>query len=135
MGEPLLMDNTQKVLQIADDLDEQASQIDVFVSDPTIDKTDRIDAANKQVALRQQAAHIRVELMVKIVTKEGPDLDEIVAACDRAKAVARKINNIKSAIGLATAALAFFGALASGNVALVVSSWTFLKEATEASNT
>lgn len=132
MGEPLLMNNTQKALQIADDLDEQASQIDVFVSDPTIDKADRTNAANKQVALRQQAAHIRVELMVQIVTNAGPDLDEIVAACDKAKAIAKKINNIKVAIGLATAALAFFGALASGNVALVVPAWTLLKEATEA---
>jgi hypothetical protein len=118
------MTKEQKALQIADDLDGQATQLNTFISDPQNPRTERQNAVARQLELRRQAAHIRVDLITDIVGSGVPALDEIVAAADRAKTAARKITKVKDALDLAAATITFFTALSSGQVAAIPGTWT-----------
>jgi hypothetical protein len=123
------MTREQKAIQIADDLDEQASELNTFISDPQNSKAHRQDAAARQLELRRQAAHIRIELITDVLGSGVPALDEIVAAADRAKSAATKIAKLKNALDLAAATITFFTALSSGHVAAIPGAWTALAQA------
>jgi hypothetical protein len=123
------MTREQKAMQIADDLDEQASQLNTFISDPQNEKVVRQDAVARQLELRRQAAHIRVDLITDIVGSGLPALDEVIAAANRAKTAAKKIEKVKDALDLAAATITFFTALSSGQVAAIPGAWTALAAA------
>lgn len=117
------MTSDQKALQIADDLDEQASELNSFISNPQNTKRQREDAVEKQLDLRRAAARLRVQLMTEIVGEGAPVIDDVVAAADRAKTAAKRIEKIKGALDLAAATITFFAALSTGQLDTVAKAW------------
>ena len=129
MAADMQMTREQKSIQIADDLDEQATELNAFISDPDNSKAQRQDAVARQLDLRRRAAHIRVELIAEIVGEGVPALDEVVAAADRAKLVAKKILKLKAALDLAAATITFFTAVSSGQITAIPGAWTAFAQA------
>ena len=125
----MTMDNLLKAIQIADDLDEQATRQNIFISDPSIKKSDRKSAVEKQLALRQQAAELRVNAIQEIIGNAVPTIEEIVDAADKAKTAANKINDIKKCLDLAAATITFFAAFASRKIAAIVPAYAAFKSA------
>jgi hypothetical protein len=106
----------QRAIQIADDLDEQASRLNIYIADPDQSKDDRLMVMQQQIALRQAAAHLRVEAIVEIVGDQAPTLDELVSAADEARMVANKISDIKKSMEVAAATITLLAAISSGSL-------------------
>lgn len=106
----------QKAIQIADDLDEQASRLNIYIADPDQSKADRLTVMQQQIELRQAAAHLRVEAIVEIVGDQAPTLDELVSAADEARMVANKISDIKKSMEVAAATITLLAAVSSGSL-------------------
>lgn len=106
----------QKAIQIADDLDEQATRLNIYIADPDQSKADRLTVMQQQIELRQAAAHLRVEAIVEIVGDQAPTLDEIVSAADEARMVANKISDIKKSMEVAAATITLLAAVSSGSL-------------------
>jgi hypothetical protein len=70
----------------------------------------------QQIALRQAAAHLRVEAIVEIVGDQAPTLDELVSAADEARMVANKISDIKKSMEVAAATITLLAAISSGSL-------------------
>jgi hypothetical protein len=125
--------NLQKAIQIADDLDDQASRLNTYISDPGQKKKDRDVAAEKQNALRQHAAKLRIDAIEQIVGDQAPTIDQIISAADKAKSAANKINEIKIALDLAAATITFFAAVSTGKVGDIVQTFSAFQKAIKAS--
>lgn len=106
----------QKAIQIADDLDEQASRLNIYIADPDQSKVDRLAVMQQQIELRQAAARLRVEAIVEIVGDQAPTLDELVSAADEARMVANKISDIKKSMEVAAATITLLAAVSSGSL-------------------
>lgn len=106
----------QKAIQIADDLDEQASRLNIYIADPDQSKADRLAVMQQQIELRQAAARLRVEAIVEIVGDQAPTLDELVSAADEARMVANKISDIKKSMEVAAATITLLAAVSSGSL-------------------
>jgi len=128
------MDDLQKSNQTADDLDEQATRLNIYISDPSIAKQDRESATQRQLELRQHAADLRVEAILLTVGGGALSTDQIIAAADKAKAVANKINEIKKSLDLAAATIAFFAALSSKDIGKILSTWDTFKPLIDTNN-
>lgn len=118
----------QKSLQIADDLDEQASRLNIYISDPNQKKKDRLSAVDRQNSLRQEAAKLRIDVITEVIGDQAPTIDSIVAAADKARVAANKIGKIKKGLDLAAATITFFATLSTGDVPKIISAFSELEK-------
>lgn len=114
----------QKSIQIADDLDEQANRLNIFISDPNQKKKDRLAAVEMQNSLRQEAAKLRIDAITEIIGDQTPTIDAIVAAADKARVAANKIGKIKKGLDLAAATITFFATLSTGNAPKIIKAFS-----------
>ena len=121
----------QKSIQIADDLDEQANRLNIYISDPSQRKTDRVSAVDAQNKLRQEAAKLRIDSITKIIGDQAPTIDSIVSAADKARSVANKISKIKNSLELAAATITFFAALTTQDLPKIVKAFSTLQGSIE----
>lgn len=121
----------QKSIQIADDLDEQANRLNIYISDPSQRKADRVSAVDAQNKLRQEAAKLRIDTITKIIGDQAPTIDSIVSAADKARSVANKIGKIKNSLELAAATITFFAALTTQDLPKIVKAFSTLQGSIE----
>lgn len=114
----------QKSIQIADDLDEQANRLNIFISDPNQKRKNRLAAVEKQNSLRQEAAKLRIDAITEIIGDQAPTIDAIVAAADHARVAANKIGKIKKGLDLAAATITFFATLGTGDVTKIINAFS-----------
>lgn len=114
----------QKSIQIADDLDEQANRLNIYISDPNQKNKDRLSAVEKQTNLRQEAAKLRIDAITEIIGDQAPTIDAIVAAAEKARVAANKIGEIKNGLDLAAATITFFATLSTGNAPKIITSFS-----------
>jgi hypothetical protein len=119
----------EKALKTANDLDNAATEMNKFISDPKVAQEQRYEAVAKQLQLRQQAASVRVKLITEIADEEGPAVDDIVKGAARAKKVAKKIQGIKDMLDFIASAILFFAALAEGKVGMIKTAWKDFEDA------
>jgi hypothetical protein len=118
----------QKSIQIADDLDEQANRLNLYIADPEQSKADRVRAVEAQNKLRREAAKLRIDTITKIIGDQAPTIDAIVSAADKARSAANKIGKIKSSLELATATITFFAALTTQDLPKIIKAFTNLQD-------
>ena len=118
----------QKSIQIADDLDEQANRLNLYIADPEQSKADRVRAVEAQNKLRREAAKLRIYTITKIIGDQAPTIDAIVSAADKARSAANKIGKIKSSLELATATITFFAALTTQDLPKIIKAFTNLQD-------
>lgn len=118
----------QKSIQIADDLDEQANRLNLYISDPEQSKADRVKAVEAQNKLRREAAKLRIDTITEIIGDQAPTIDAIVSAADKARSAANKIGKIKSSLELATATITFFAALSSQDLPKIIKAFSNLQD-------
>ncbi|HEY3299788.1 MAG TPA: hypothetical protein VGJ90_03360 [Methylophilaceae bacterium] len=114
----------QKSIQIADDLDEQANRLNLYISDPEQSKADRVKAVEAQNKLRREAAKLRIDTITEIIGDQAPTIDAIVSAADKARSAANKIGKIKSSLELATATITFFAALSTQDLPKIIKAFS-----------
>lgn len=118
----------QKSIQIADDLDEQANRLNIYISDPNQKRKNRLSAADMQNSLRQEAAKLRIDAITEIISDQAPTIDSIVAAADKAREAANRIGKIKKSLDLAAATITFFATLSTGDVPNIISAFSEFKK-------
>lgn len=118
----------QKSIQIADDLDEQANRLNLYISDPEQSKADRVHAVDAQNKLRREAAKLRIDTITKIIGDQAPTIDAIVSAADKARSASNKIGKIKNSLELATATITFFAALTTQDIPKIVKAFATFQD-------